>query len=293
MKNPLPIALLFSCIAATAFGAEPKSIDLPLWSEGAPNALGKEAKDVPMAMVRLVASDAPTTMLVILPGGGYGHLAMGHEGHEIAQWANENGMSALICDYRHRTKGYGHPAPLEDAQRAIRMARANAKEWNIDPSKVGILGFSAGGHLASTVLTKFDAGIADSKDTIAQKSSRPDFGVLCYPVIMFGHPSTHKGSENNLLGKEPDPKLLESLRNDMQVSQETPPTFLFHTQEDKAVLPENALAFYAGMIKHGVPGELHIYEKGKHGIGLGKAVPVTSDWSNACVRWLTSRGFAK
>ena len=287
-KTALLLSLWFSLAALTIAG-EPKSFELPLWENGAPGALGKEPKDIPMAMVRLPASDRPTGALVICPGGGYGGLAMGHEGHEIAEWANQMGLAAIICDYRHRSKGYGHPAPLQDAQRAIRMTRANATQWNIDATRVGIMGFSAGGHLTSTVLTHFDSGNANDTDAIAKQSSRPDFGILCYPVILFGEPKSHKGSEKNLLGESPDPKLVESLRNDLQVTQDTPPTFLFHTQEDKAVPPENAVQFYAAMISHGVPGELHVYEKGRHGVGLARDLPVTSDWSNACRRWLEGR----
>lgn len=272
---------------------EPRSLDLPLWENGAPGALGTEAKDIPMALVKLPKSDAPTSALIILPGGGYGHLAMGHEGNDIADWANRMGMAAIICDYRHKGKGYRHPAPLQDAQRAIRMSRAKAKEWNIDPKRVGVIGFSAGGHLASTTLTKFDTGDESSPDTIAKQSSRPDFGILAYPVIVFGHAASHKGSERNLLGDSPDPKLVESFSSEKNVSKETPPTFLFHTMEDKGVPPENSIAFYSAMIRNGVPGELHIFEKGRHGIGLGKDVAVTSEWSKACERWLEARGIAK
>jgi acetyl esterase/lipase len=278
---------------ASCQAAEPKSMEIPLWSSGAPGALGTEPKDIPMAMIRLPASERPTAAIVVCPGGGYGGLAMGHEGHEIAQWANEKGIAAIICDYRHRGKGYGHPAPMQDAMRAIRLTRANAKAWNIDENRVGIWGFSAGGHLTSTVLTQFDRGDQDSKDPIATFSSRPDFGILCYPVILFGQPKSHKGSEKNLLGPSPEQSLLTSLQNDTRVTQETPPTFLFHTMEDAAVPPENAIAFYSAMVRAGVPGELHIYEKGKHGVGLAKNLPVTGDWPNALHRWLASRGMVE
>jgi len=276
---------------ALSIAGEPKSFDIPLWENGAPGANGIELKDIPMLMVRLPASEIPRGALVICPGGGYGGLAMGHEGHEMAAWANDMGLAAIICDYRHRGKGYGHPAPLQDAQQAIRTTRAKASEWNIDASRVGILGFSAGGHLASTVLTKFDAGDSKSADPIARQSSRPDYGILAYPVILFGQPATHKGSEKNLLGPSPDPKLLESFQSDLNVTKDTPPTFLFHTLEDKVVPPQNAVAFYAAMIREGVPGELHVYEKGKHGLGLAKTTPGTSDWSNACRRWLEAKQF--
>ena len=290
----------FACATAIAttvlvfsptHAGEPKSLDIPLWADGAPGAIGKELKDIPVAMVRLPASDSPTGALVICPGGGYGVLAMGHEGSEMAEWANQMGLAAIICDYRHRGKGYGHPAPLQDAQRAIRTVRARATEWNIDATRVGILGFSAGGHLASTVLTKFDAGDSQNADPIERQSSRPDYGILAYPVILFGQPATHKGSERNLLGPSPDAKLLESFQSDLNVTNETPPTFLFHTLEDKTVPPQNSVAFYAAMIRHGVPGELHVFEKGAHGLGLAKKTTGTSEWPNACRRWLEAKQF--
>ncbi|MCY3012710.1 MAG: alpha/beta hydrolase [Planctomycetota bacterium] len=281
------------CLAfhgAPSHGAEPKSFELRLWESGAPDAKGSEPKDIPMAMVRLPESQKPTGAVVVCPGGGYGTLAMGHEGHEIAAWLNKNGIAAIICDYRHRSKGYGHPAPMQDAMRAVRLTRAKASEWNISADRVGIWGFSAGGHLASTVLTQFDSGDPSSSDAIARESSRPDFGILSYPVILFGQPKSHKGSETNLLGKEPDPILLASLQNDTRVTKDTPPTFLFHTSQDTTVPPENAIAFYSAMVKAGVSGELHVYEKGRHGVGLAKTIAVTSDWPNALQRWLTSRG---
>ncbi|XZE21142.1 alpha/beta hydrolase [Pirellulaceae bacterium SH449] len=270
-------------------GAEVRSLTVKLWEDGAPGALGNDPKDVPMAIVHLPPSSKPTAALVICPGGGYGGLAMGHEGTEIAKWANDQGMAAIICDYRHRGKGYGHPAPLQDAQRAIRIVRANATDWNIDPNRVGILGFSAGGHLVSTVLTRFDLGDANSDDHIAKQSSRPDFGVMAYPVILFGHPRGHRGSEVNLLGADASKEELVPFQSDLNVTKETPPTFLFHTQEDTAVPPENALAFYTAMVKNGVPGELHIYEKGRHGVGLGRDIAGTRDWSDALARWLLAR----
>jgi acetyl esterase/lipase len=284
--------------------ADPKAFDLPLWESGAPGALGSEPKDVPMALVRLPASDAPTGALVICPGGGYGTLAIDHEGHQIAAWANEMGLAAIICDYRHRGKGYGHPAPSDDANRAIRLTRAKAKQWNIDPNRVGIIGFSAGGHLVSTILTQGEVATSDlektkaddssavkaeNADPISKQSSRPDFGILCYPVIMFGTSETHKGSEKNLLGPSPDPKLVESFANHLRVTPNTPPTFVMHTSEDRVVPVANAIAFYGAMMQNKVPGELHIYEYGRHGIGLGHNIPGAFDWPEACKRWLRSR----
>ena len=285
-------SLCFFFVSEPGFSqpAEFVSVDMPLWEGPAPGANGNDPEDVPVAMIRLPSSKLPpTAAIIICPGGGYGGLAMGHEGHEIAQWVNDLGMAAIICDYRHRGKGYGHPAPMLDAQRAVRLVRANAKGWNIDPKRIGMIGFSAGGHLVSTVLTQFDAGDSKSKDPVARQSSRPDFGILCYPVILLGQPETHKGSQVNLLGESPDPKVLESLQNASRVTKETPPTFLFHTYEDKGVLPQNSIEFYAAMVRNGVPGELHIFEKGAHGVGLGRSIPGTSEWSNACARWLRAR----
>ena len=196
---------------------------------------------------------------MICPGGGYGGLAMDHEGHQVAQWFNSFGVAAFICDYRHSGKGYKHPAPLQDAQRAIRTVRARSKEFGVQADRVGILGFSAGGHLTSTALTHFDAGNSSATDPIEKESSRPDFGVLSYAVIAFDEPFTHRGSQNNLLGKEAPPELVKSLSNEKQVTKETPPTFLWTTQEDKGVPLENSVMFYLAMNKQGVPGELQPY----------------------------------
>jgi acetyl esterase/lipase len=296
MTQRFQLLSLFFAIASLSLPAplsadSPKSFELPLWEKGAPGSIGNEAKDIPLAKVRLPSSDKPTGALIICPGGGYGNLAMGHEGQEIAEWANEMGLAAIICDYRHRGKGYGHPAPLQDAQRAIRLVRTNAKQWNVDPARVGIMGFSAGGHLVSTVLTRFDFGDPNNADPIEHASSRPDYGILAYPVILFGQPGTHKGSEKNLLGESPDPKLVESFQSDLNVTKDTPPTFLFHTLEDKGVVPQNSVAFFAAMLRNGVSGELHVFEKGSHGKGLAKTIQGTSEWPNVCRRWLEGKQF--
>jgi acetyl esterase/lipase len=262
-----------------------------LWPGGAPGAVGEEGKDQPTLIGCLPEAEKTTgAAIVICPGGGYGHLAMGHEGHDIAQWLNSFGVAAFICDYRHRGKGYGHPAPLQDAQRAIRTVRARSAQWGVDPAKIGILGFSAGGHLASTAATHHDAGQAEATDPIERVSCRPDFAVLCYAVIALGEPHTHRGSQKNLLGDNPDPALVEHLSNEKQVTPQTPPTFLWHTAEDRGVLPENSLAFYRALLQAGVPGELHVYEKGPHGAGLAKTIPGTSDWPLRCEQWLRTRG---
>ncbi len=264
---------------------EPQTIRL--WEGDAPGALGTEEKDVPTAIVYLPEkSTAPTGAIVIFPGGGYGHLAIDHEGHQIAQWANDMGLAGIIVSYRHRNRGYGHPAPMLDAQRAIRLTRQHADQWNIDPNKVGVLGFSAGGHLTTTVLTHFDDGHSDSQDAADKLSCRPDFGVVCYAVIGLGEEFTHQGSQKNLLGEAPSPELLRSLSNEKQVTARTPPCFVWHTAEDTAVPVENSLAFYAALAKAKVPAELHVFPVGKHGIGLGAAVPGANQWPELCHNWL-------
>jgi acetyl esterase/lipase len=270
-------------VSFTAAAAEPKT-EL-LWPKGAPGALGEADKDKPKLIIYLPEKPSGAG-IVICPGGGYGNLAMDHEGAQIGRWLNDNGIAGFICDYRHRGKGYGHPAPLQDAQRAIRTVRSRAKEFGVDPSKIGILGFSAGGHLTSTALTHFDAGDAKADDPIMRASSRPDFGILCYPVIAFDQPITHRGSQKNLLGDNASSDLVVSLSNEKQVTDQTPPCFLWHTWEDKGVPPENSLAFYSALVAHKVPAELHIYEKGRHGLGLAKDTPGTSGWPAACINWL-------
>lgn len=281
-------ALVFAACLAPA--AEPKT-EL-LWPAGAPGALGEEKKDKPTLII-YVAEKPSAPAVVICPGGGYGGLAMDHEGHQIARWLNEHGIAGFICDYRHSGKGYRHPAPLQDAQRAIRTVRARASEFGVDSAKIGILGFSAGGHLCSTAVTHFDGGDAKSDDPIMRASSRPDFGILCYPVIAFDQPFTHRGSQRNLVGDGASPDLVASLSNEKQVTDQTPPCFLWHTWEDKGVPPENSVVFYQALLAHKIPSELHIYEKGRHGLGLAKDIPGTSAWPDACIAWLAGRGILK
>jgi acetyl esterase/lipase len=262
----------------------------PLWPDGAPGAVGKNPEDTPSVCVYLPPADKATGVAVVIcPGGGYSGLAMDHEGHQVARWLNSFGVAGIILKYRVGPR-YHHPAPLQDAQRALRHVRSHAKEWKIDPNKVGILGFSAGGHLASTAATHFDKGDADAKDTIDKLSCRPDFAVLVYPVITLVGPSAHVGSRNNLLGKNPDMKLVDSLCNDKQVTADTPPTFLTHTNEDKGVPPENSLLFYQACQKNKVPVELHLFDKGQHGLGLAQNRKELdfSMWPGLCEKWLHS-----
>lgn len=275
--------------ALPAGAGEPK-VEL-LWPHGAPAAKGERPQDKPKLLIHLAdPAKAVDTAIVVCPGGGYGGLAMDHEGQQIADWLNSLGVSAFIVDYRHRGKGYGHPAPLQDAQRAIRIVRARAKEFHVDPHKVGILGFSAGGHLASTAATHFDQGDPKASDPIERAGCRPDFAILCYPVISLIEPCTHQGSKRNLLGENPDPALVKQLSNETQVTAQTPPTFLFHTSQDTVVPVENSLLFYAALHKAGVPAEMHVYQNGRHGVGLARGIPGTSDWPRRCAAWLQVRG---
>jgi acetyl esterase/lipase len=261
-----------------------------LWPAGAPDAKGKEPKDVPGVMVYLPSKDkANGTGIVICPGGGYGGLAMDHEGFQIASWLNDHGIAGIILQYRLGPK-YHHPTQLHDAQRAIRYTRSHAKEWGLDPGRVGILGFSAGGHLASTAGTHFDRGQPDAHDAMDRLSCRPDFMILMYPVITLTGPYAHVGSRNNLLGNSPDPQLTQTLCNETQVTQDTPPTFLAHTSQDTGVPPENSVLFYLALSKHKVPAELHIYEKGRHGLGLGPRDLPYASWPDRCMAWMQSRG---
>ena len=267
---------------------------MPLWPDGAPGALGKEDKDIPTLTAYLPAADIATgAAIVVCPGGGYGGLA-GHEGADYALFLNQHGVAAFVLKYRLGSAGYRHPLMLEDAARAVRLVRAKSTTWKIDPKRVGIMGSSAGGHLASTLLTHFDAGQTDAADPIDRESSRPDLGILCYAVITLGD-KTHQGSKNNLLGKDPDADLVKFLSNELQVTKDTPPCFVWHTAEDKAVPVENSLQFAAALQKNGVPFDLHVYQKGRHGIGLADKAPFTNahPWSRDLVFWLKEQKFVK
>jgi acetyl esterase/lipase len=262
-----------------------------LWPQGAPDAKGQSDNDKPTLTISLPPADkANGAAVVICPGGGYGGLAMSYEGVEVGEWFNSFGVAAFVLKYRHQGSGYQHPAPLQDAQHALRTVRARAAEWKVDPRRIGIMGFSAGGHLASTAGTHFDPGKPDAADPIERAACRPDFLILCYPVISLTAGYTHQGSKKNLLGENPDPKLVESLSNELQVTSETPPTFLFLTDADTGVPAENSVSFYLALRKAKVPAEMHIYEKGPHGVGLGRKLPAVSSWPNLCVDWLRGRG---
>jgi acetyl esterase/lipase len=291
------LAVLFlTCTAMPSFAQGDKKKDAmpeltPLWTGDAPGALGKTAADIPgIYLYPAPADKAVGSAVVVCPGGGYGALAMDHEGKQIAAWLNGLGVTAAVLKYRLGSAKYRHPVEIGDAQRALRTVRSRAAELKVDSKKIGILGFSAGGHLASTAATHFDAGKADADDPIERVSCRPDFAVLCYAVITLEPPYAHMGSRNNLLGKDADEKLVASLCNDKMVTKETPPTFLVHTTEDKAVPAENSVMFYLACLKHHVPAELHIFEKGQHGLGMGPANLPFSAWPALCEAWMRGRG---
>jgi len=226
---------------------------------------------------------------VICPGGGYIRLSIDNEGSEIAHWLNDYGITAVILKYRlpndtiMENKSIG---PLQDVQETMRMLRRNAKEWNLNPNKIGVFGFSAGGHLASTLCTHFNDKVYDSDST----SARPDFSVLVYPVITMNEINTHTDSRKHLLGKTPDPKLVEYFSNELQVSKNTPPAFIVQAEDDKSVPVQNSIDYFTALKNQNIPAELHIYQKGGHGFGLGKNKGTLSLWPDACIKWLNEIG---
>lgn len=259
---------------------------LNLYDGPAPGALGEGEKHTPAIQPYLPPEDRATgATIVILPGGGYGGLAMNHEGKQIAEFLNSHGITAFVVRYRLGSGGYKHPIMMHDAQRAIRTVRANAKEWNLDPNRIGIIGFSAGGHLASTVSTHFDAGKLDPMDPIDRVSCRPDCSTLVYPVITMGR-YTHRGSRNNLLGANPDPRLIDLLSNEKQLTKETPPTFLMHSIDDKAVVVENSDMYAGQLAMNGIKYTYVRGELGPHGVGL------TDQWKPQWTKWLQELNYA-
>jgi acetyl esterase/lipase len=285
------IAALFILLGTTsaAFAAGPEPI--LLWPNGAPEAVGADDADRPTLRIYLPPADRATGAgVVICPGGGYGALAMDHEGHQVARWFNSIGVAGFVLKYRLAPR-YRHPAPLQDVQRAIRYVRANAHSLGVVPHRIGVMGFSAGGHLASTAATRFDDGAPENSDVIERASCRPDFAILCYPVISMTEPFGHTGSRRNLLGQSPEPELAESLSSERQVTAATPPTFLFHTAEDAGVPVENSLAFYQALRRARVPAELHVYQDGPHGVGLAPGDPALFGWKDRLADWLKASGF--
>ncbi len=300
MKNIIVAALLFAGVLS---GMAQNQI-VPLWEGDPPNY--KETGEVTIwdtsdiVRVRLVQKpdiavflpskkNATGEAVVICPGGGYGILAYDWEGSDIARWLNSEGIAAFVLKYRlpgSKSNIVPHKSPLMDAQRAMRMVRAHAEQWNIDPGKIGIMGFSAGGHLASTLSTHYDAGDPSSADPIEQQSCRPDFSVLVYPVISFTGEFSHSGSRRSLLGENADPELVRYYSNELQVTGDTPPAILIHSDDDAGVPVENSIVYYEALRANQVSSELHIYPYGGHGYSLAIGQGHLSTWPDRVIEWI-------
>lgn len=266
---------------------------IPLWPNGAPGALGTSSNDIPTITPYLCESNATGAAMVICPGGAYVQLSR-QEGNDIALWLNQHGVTCFVLKYRLGSHGYRYPAEFQDGARAIRWVRAHAADYKIDSHRVGLMGFSAGGHLTSMVVTHFDSGDTNAADPIERQSSRPDIGVLGYPVISMGE-FAHKTSKQMLLGTNPPPELVAETSSELQVKTNTPPCFIWQTADDKVVSVENSLLFAEALQKNHVPFDLHIYEHGKHGQGLGDKPPFAHPlpWVGECLRWLASQNFVR
>jgi acetyl esterase/lipase len=291
MKRLLTAAFLLS--SRILAGAQMQT-GIPLWPDGAPGAHGTTTNDVP-ALTPYLPDPAIATgaAMVICPGGGYSILAP-HEGNDYALWLNQHGVTCFVLRYRLGSKGYHYPAEFQDGTRAVRWVRAHAADYKIDPHRVGMMGSSAGGHLTSMVLTHFDAGDPKAGDPVERESSRPDLGILCYPVISMGE-YAHEGSKNYLLGSKPSEEMIKYLSSELQVTTNTPPCFLWSTYQDKTVPVENTLMFAEALRKNHVPFALHIYENGHHGLGLAAKPPFAHPhpWANDCLFWLNEHRFVK
>lgn len=290
------LAVLLGLVTTGCALSAQTNLTFPLWPDGAPGALGKDAKDIPALTVFLPdPAKATGAAMVICPGGGYAHLA-DHEGSHYARWFNELGIAGFVLKYRLGSSGYRHPAMLQDASRAIRTVRARAAEWKLDPKRIGIIGSSAGGHLASTTMTHWDLGDANAVDAVERQNSRPDLAILCYAVVSSHRDFTHKGSRANLLGTNPPPELLKELSAELQVNAKTPPCFIWSTADDPVVPVENSLELAGALRRVGVPFDLHVYAHGPHGLGLGNREfdPARfHPWTADCKLWLQQNGFAR
>ena len=263
-----------------------------LWPEGAPGAFGDQPQDKPaLVTCRPPAGRSNGASMLVLPGGGYGGITA-HEGLDYAAWLVEQGITCHVLTYRLGSNGYRHPCMLQDASRALRIARLFARQNNLDLARIGVIGSSAGGHLASTLLTHFDSGAPDAADPIERESSRPDLGILCYAVItLVSEGFIEPGSCRRLIGENPPLELSRHLSSELQVTAQTPPCFLWHALTDGIVKVENSLMFASALRKAGVPFDLHIYDTGGHGVGLGRSGVAAPPWADACVYWLRVRKF--
>jgi acetyl esterase/lipase len=275
-------SLLWPAGHAANQGDEPRTVDSPEWTE-------RVTKSPTLTMFLPEADQRTGAAVVVCPGGGYSGLAMQKEGLEVAEWLRSKGIVGVVLRYRCGGGKNQQPVPLEDAKRGLRTVRAKATELRVDPQKIGILGFSAGGHLASTAATMFDEGKADAEDPIERQASRPDFAMLIYPVITLVGDATHRGSRNNLLGAGATEALAETWSTDRRVTDKTPPTFLVHASDDQGVPVENSLLFYKALVANGVPAEMHVYEVGGHGFGMFRQQRPADKWPEQLERWLKAR----
>ncbi len=264
-----------------------------LWAGAAPGAVGNEAADVPkLTLYPAPEKSASGAAVVVCPGGGYRNLASDHEGRQVAEWLNTLGVSAFVLQYRVGPR-YRHPIPLRDAERAVRLVRSDAARYAIDPARTGVLGFSAGGHLAASLGIYGGIGNPDATDPVERMNARPDFMVLAYPVISMAASFAHTGSRDSLLGVPADPKLVEELSLERRVTAGTPPAFLFHTADDPGVPVENSLTLFQALRDARVPAELHVFPKGRHGVGLAPGATVLSQWPGLCATWMRSLGLLR
>ena len=284
---PLAVAILTTSLTWLPLtpAAEPEGERLPLWTGQAPVGEGKTDASNAWITVHRTPGKTDAPAVVICPGGGYGGLVVGAEGHGIARWLNSHGIAGIVLEYR---LPHGRAmVPLLDAQRALRTVRSNARSWGIAPDRIGIIGFSAGGHLAATAATHFDAGAPKAADPIDRVSCRPDFAILIYPVISMGE-KTHGGSRTNLLGRDPTPELAALFSNEKQVTDKTPPVFLAHAQDDTLVPPEQSQMMYDALAAHHVPAEYLKLPRGGHGLN-GYQGPMWDAWQTRSLEWLAKR----
>ncbi|MHB1021439.1 MAG: alpha/beta hydrolase [Acidobacteriaceae bacterium] len=286
----LPLGALMCNASAAQTETTSANHTIELWPQGAPGALGTADTDKPTLSIYLPKTNPTQTGILVFPGGGYSHLAMAKEGSDIAAWLNARGIAAFVLKYRLGPR-YHNPIEIGDAKRAIRYVRAHVQEFGIQPDRVGVWGFSAGGHLAATLGTHFDAGDAAASEQIDRESSRPDFLVLAYPVITMKEGITHEWSRRMLLGDSPSEKLVDEMSNELHVTKDTPPTFLYATTSDPAVPVMNSVMFYSALVKAGVPAELHLFEKGPHGTGLAQSFPELRYWPELLEHWMQLNGW--
>lgn len=295
----LTTLLMLASLTATSIAVGSPTV-IQLWPEGVPNAkpgLGEEKitdgrisnVSVPTITVYGPAVDRPNgTAVVICPGGGYGLLSNDREGVQYANWLSTLGVTSFVL--KNRLAEFGHPAPLQDVLRAVRVVRSRAAEFKINPDRIGVMGSSAGGHLAASAGTLFAHASGKTGASLDSVKARPDFLILMYPVITMKDPSAHAGSRENLLGKQPTPELLRLMSVEDQVTSDTPPTLLIHTQEDKSVPIENSIVFFQALTRAGVPAEMYLFERGSHGMGMRDGLGTASNWHKRAEEWLSARG---